>query len=93
MRKVLKVKRKFNPNVDDHIFVKVRLSKDADWIYVPGFQPSVEAARYRAFTYSENPEYEITINGHVVERRKMNKNEFPGKIASAGYPTLGKGRP
>ena len=80
----------FAPKKDD-IFLRVRLNENDDWIHA-GRCKSVEDARHRAFTYGENPAYEIRVNATVVESHEINKGYFPGRIGRAELPTLGKKR-
>lgn len=93
MGKLIKIKRQtgFDPIRPD-IFLRVRLTKDDGWIYAGRCQ-SVKEAKMKGSAYGENVEYIVTVNGDKVFHQKLNKGSFPGKIASAGYPTLGKHRP
>jgi hypothetical protein len=90
---VIKIKRKsgFDPKTGD-IFLRVRLTKDHGWIYA-GRCKSVKEAKMKGSAYGENVEYIVTVNGDEVFHQKINKGSFPGKIASAGHPTLGKKKP
>lgn len=81
----------FDPKKPD-IFVQIRLGKDQDWIR-PGRCRSIKEAKMKATAYGDNIEFRIYVNGIIKLQRKINKGEFPGRIAQAGYPTLGKDRP